>query len=94
MKGRKNLLEQLSSASNLQDEILPGYPLIEILGDKRVLIEHHCGVTEYGCQQICVNVKNGMVLVLGDHLQLALMTKEQLVITGRIGGIQLLGRGK
>ena len=93
MKERKNLVEHFISASDLSDEAVPGLPLIEIFGNKRVLIEHHCGVTEYGCQQISVKVKNGMILVLGNGLQFALMTKEQLVISGQIDCVRLMGRG-
>ena len=94
MKERKNLVQQLAAAADLHDEAVPGLPLIEIVGDKRVLIEQHCGVTEYGCQQITVKVKNGTALVLGNGLQLALMTKEKLVICGQIEGIRLTRRGK
>ena len=93
MKERRNFLEHISSAAELQDEAIPGLPLIEILGDRRVLIEHHCGVTEYGCNQICIKVRHGAVAVFGTKLELALMTKEQLIISGCIEGIKLI-RGR
>ena len=93
MKERRNFLDQLSSVSDLQDEAIPGLPLIEILGDRRVLIEHHCGITEYGCNQICVKVRQGMISVVGTKLELALMTKEQLIISGCIEGVRLV-RGR
>ena len=92
MKKRKNLVEHLALATQLHDEAVPGLPLIEIVGDKRVLIEEHCGVTEYGLRQITVNVKFGRVLILGNDLQLALMTKEKLVICGQIEAVQLIRR--
>lgn len=94
MKERRNFLDQLSAAADLRDEAIPGLPLIEIMGDQRVIIEHHCGVTEYGCNQICVKVKQGTVSVIGSKLELALMTKEQLIITGCIEGVKLTRRGK
>ena len=92
MKERRNFLEQLSSVADLQDEAIPGLPLIEIVGDRRVLIEHHCGVTEYGCNQICIKVKQGTIEVYGNKLELALMTKEQLIISGYIEGVKLTRR--
>lgn len=94
MKERRRILDHLSEAADLQDEAIPGLPLIEIMGDRRVLIEHHCGVTEYGCEQISVKVKQGSVCIYGSKLELALMTKEQLIICGFIEGVKLIRRGK
>lgn len=94
MKEHRNFLEHLSAAADLQDEAIPGLPLIEIVGDRRVLIEHHCGVTEYGCQQISVKVRQGLICVYGDKLELALMTREQLIISGYIESVRLVRRAK
>ena len=85
----KGMLRRLVAGADLLDEPLPGVPLIEIAGDCRVLIEHHCGVTQYGRCRICVRVKYGFVVVIGRQLELAQMTKEQLIITGKIDTVQL-----
>lgn len=85
---------RLSSATDLHDEVIPGQPLIEIVSNFRVLVENHMGVTEYGESVIQVKVKFGSVCVCGSNLELALMTKGQLVITGCIESIKLIRRGK
>lgn len=72
---------------------LPGMPLVEIAGEKRVLIENHKGVTEYDADRICVRVNFGQICVCGEHLTLAQMTGACLVICGRIDSITLL-RGR
>ncbi len=87
-------INRLSSAVDLQDEAIPGQPLIEIVSNCRVLVENHMGVTEYGELVIQVKVKFGSVCVCGNHLELALMTKGQLVITGCIESIKLVRRGQ
>ncbi len=74
---------------DLPDEAMPFQPLIEIVGNKRVLIEHHCGITVYGSELICVKVKFGCVCVSGCSLELARMSKEQLIITGSIDSVRL-----
>ena len=94
MKERRNLLDRFSSAADMQDEAIPGLPLIEIVGDRRVLIEHHCGVTEYGFGEIRIKVKHGSIAVYGNKLELARMTKEQLIICGCIEGVKLFRRGE
>lgn len=94
MKQRKGLMERLTEAADLPGEVIPGQPLVEIAGDSRILIEHHGGVTEYGREKIRVKMKYGELCICGCSLELARMTKEQLVIAGRIDSVTLLRRGK
>ena len=78
---------------DLPGEQAPGQPLIEIVGNERVLIEHHFGVTEYGCHCICVKVRSGLVYVQGRELVLSRMTRQMLVISGCIETVRLERRG-
>lgn len=90
MAKRRSILERLTAAADLQDETVTRLPLVEIAGDKRVLIENHQGVVEYGPEQISVRVKFGSICVCGKRLELARMLKGQLIISGRIDGVRLL----
>lgn len=90
----RHLLERITDAADLPDEPAPGLPLVEIAGDRRVLVEHHCGVTEYGRQRISIKVKYGCVTVTGQRLELTRMTREQLIITGCIDCVTLERRRK
>lgn len=89
MKEKRNLLQRLAEGADLPGEPLPGQPIAEIAGDRRVLIENHQGVKEYTREKICVKVKYGQLTVCGCGLELACMTREQLVISGRIDSITL-----
>ena len=86
-------MERLADGADLSAEPLPGQPIVEIAGDRRVLIENHFGVKEYSRERIGVKVKYGVVTVCGCGLELIRMTKEQLVISGRIDGVTLARRG-
>ncbi len=90
MKRKGELINRLAQAADLQDEPIPGLPLVELAGDRRVLIEHHKGVTEYGREQICVKVRFGQICICGSGMELSRMTKGQLVITGRIDSVMLM----
>jgi sporulation protein YqfC len=68
-------------------------PLVEIAGEKRVLIEHHAGVTQYDPCRICVKVSFGQICVCGQNLSFAQIARGQLVICGKIEGVTLLRRG-
>lgn len=89
MKRNGNFLERVAQAADLTTEPLPKLPLVELAGEHRVLIENHHGVIQYGCEEICVRVNYGYISILGSNLELARMTKEQLVITGRIDAVHL-----
>lgn len=91
---KRYFAERLADSADLSGEPMPGVPVVELAGDRRVLIERHGGVTEYSCERICVKVRYGLVCICGCGLELTCMTREQLVITGRIDAVQLQRRGK
>ena len=88
----RNWANRFADATDLQDTSLPGLPLIEIAGNIRVLMEHHCGVKEYGRQRIVIQTKDNLVAVEGDGLELTKMTPQQLIVSGTIHSVTLLGR--
>ena len=94
MERTKHWIQKIADGADLSAEPLPGVPVVELAGDRRVLIERHGGVTRYSREEICVKVSYGQVCVCGCGLELKHMTREQLVITGRIDGVKLLRRGK
>lgn len=91
---KRNWMQMLADEADLPAEPLPGVPVVEVAGECRVLIERHAGVTEYSRERICVKVCYGLVCVCGCGLELTRMTRQQLVISGRIDGVQLLRRGR
>lgn len=89
---KKNILDRLMLGADLPGEALPNLPLVEIMGEYRVLIENHKGVAGYATTEICVKVKFGFVKITGNGLALARMSDHQLVITGHIDGVNLCRR--
>lgn len=92
MKKDKGFLERLTEGTELLSEPLPGQPIVEIAGDRRIVIENHGGVTQYSREKIGVKVKFGMVCVCGCGLELVRMSREQLIIVGRIDSVHLIRR--
>lgn len=88
----QSFLEKVVQEADLSAELLPGQPIVEIAGERRVLIENHSGVKAYSGDKILVKVKYGYVCVCGCGLEILRMTKEQLVIRGRIDGVTLQRR--
>lgn len=92
MKKDRNILQWIAEGADLAGEPIPGQSLVELSGDCRVLIENHCGVIEYSRERIGIGVKFGQVTVCGCGLELCRMTREQLIICGRIDTISLIRR--
>lgn len=88
----KGWIERLAEQADLQDAVFPGQPIVEVYGDRRVLIEHHTGVTKYGKDEICLRMKFGCLHIRGRDLEIAKMTNRQLVVTGQIDGMEIVRR--
>ncbi len=84
----------LVGPTGLPGESIPGQSVLELLGDDRVLIENHKGISEYGKQCITVGVHYGSVRIEGSGLALRRMEPGQLVIMGKIESIHLNRRQK
>ena len=93
MKRGKSLLSQLPVLTDLPGELFPGQSVVELLGEDRVLIEKHLGVSQYSCQCVSVGMKFGCICVHGASLKLMHMSKDQLVISGRIDSIAVNRKG-
>ena len=90
---KNSILDKVAIAVDLPGEAIPGQPLIEIVGERRILVENHYGVVQYGEGEICLRVKYGFVKIIGCGLHLLRMTKQQLIICGKIDRIELCRGG-
>ena len=75
-----------------QENVIAMLPVVELVGQGRLLIENHQGVLSYAPNEIGIKVSYGSVFVAGKDLQLMEMSRVKLVICGRIDGLQIIGR--
>lgn len=68
---------------------LPGVPLVEILGNRRILVENHYGVIAYGQERICIKVRCGHIEITGKKLTIARMSDQQMIINGIVCSVNL-----
>ena len=87
-------LERMAEEADMDDNSLAHRPIVEIAGDCRVLIENHYGIQGYSRERILVKVKYGCICICGGCLEILRMTREQMVIRGRIDGVTLQRREK
>ena len=92
MDRKEKIINWLTDGTYLSGEPIPGQFLAEILGDNRLLIENHKGILEYTREKIRIKCGFGSVSVCGSGLEIFRMSKEQLIIRGRIDVVSLFRR--
>ncbi len=75
---------------DIPGEILTGEPRVTISGAARVDIENHRGLLEYNAESILVNARGMMIKITGEHLTVTAMSDMELVIKGKIGGVEII----
>ncbi|MCI8869334.1 MAG: sporulation protein [Lawsonibacter sp.] len=86
---REGLLERTAQALDLPADAVAGLPRVELVGDKELRMENHRGILAYGDREIHISGGPFVVKVTGEGLELRAMTGLELLITGRIAGVQL-----
>ena len=85
-------MNRFSQIAKQQSGTVKPKTLVEILGQSRVLVEHHKGILCYGTEEITIGATFGMLSVLGEDLRVCCMSRDQLFIAGRIESVRLEGR--
>ena len=83
-------IRRMADRAELMDEVLPGETVIELIGEGRVLIEGHQGVSAYNVEKVCVRLRQKVAIICGCNLKLTHMNENKLIISGVISTIQLL----
>lgn len=73
----------------LPAEIIPGVPKLTLSGGNELFVENHGGLKSYSRDCIEVRGRNLLVQVKGEELELAAMTKAEIIIHGIIVAIEL-----
>ena len=86
----KSIVNKVIGAANLDAELNPHLPIVEIAGNHRVLIENLTCVCRYDKEKICVQTGDGRIYVLGCDLRIQMMAHKQILIYGEIHAVQFV----
>ena len=94
-KGVKKLMlpppassKNLYSMLGISGEILNAEPKIVITGDYLIEIYNHKGIVDLSEEQIQVNTRNYIYKILGKHLMIAMVTDDELVVSGSMISVE------
>ena len=79
-------LERLELPVNIAADVAR----IELLGNRELYMDRHRGVLAYSTEEVDVNGGGVVVRIRGEGLQLLVMTEQELRLTGKIAGIELV----
>jgi len=85
---KENLIDRAADIFDLPGEIVAGMSRVTVTGGRRIFIENHKGILEYGEDVIAVNGGKVIIRLKGENLQLKSMSSSDLLITGRFNGIE------
>lgn len=90
------LKRQFIEIFDLSPEIAMGLPLIMMIGDSKVYLENHKGISHFQDKEIKIKINNGSLIFKGKDLLVDEINSESISISGnilslsyenRIGGI-------
>lgn len=89
-KGRRPILrEKTARLFDLPADVIAGVPRMELVGDSEFRMENHKGILSCGDEEIHVSGGIYLVKVMGEGLEVRAMTGLELLVTGKIRGIEL-----
>lgn len=91
MSQSNNLFKKILCKYESENELIRGEPFLELYGNNRVFVENHRGIIGYSCEEVYVRVEKGVLLICGEKLCIAKMTKSILVILGEIKSVSCCG---
>lgn len=92
MSGNYNtpLGHRIAKILDLPLDTMIDWPVINLNGNKSVVIQNHRGVIEYDQTIARINTKLGELVVAGSNLVLVCALKEEIIIEGKIQKVELV----
>ena len=91
MAGWTKRLQAQARDSFLAEDLDRGLPRIEILGDRRVIVENHRGILEYSDTRMRIACGRLTLRILGEGLEIRALSLNELAVTGRIHAVEYIG---
>ncbi|HLS88154.1 MAG TPA: sporulation protein YqfC [Sphingobacteriaceae bacterium] len=84
------LRSRLAELLDMPRDVVLNLPRISVVGDLQVLVQNHRGVKEYTPERVIIGMESGLIVISGRELVISNIHVEEITITGRLDGVQLL----
>ena len=83
-------LETISMSSGLPIETVLSSFKVVMLSNKDVYIEGSLSISSYKKEEVCIKVKGGFIIIMGENMVIKEYNKSEVRIYGKIKGINCL----
>lgn len=77
-------IKKVERVLEIPESIVDDISKVTCIGKDKVLIENYIGILEYDDNTIRLNTSDGDILVFGDNLVITQLTKDDILILGKI----------
>ena len=86
---RRGAAEKMAQIFSLPADAVAGVPRLELTGDRQLRVECHRGILAYDPREIHIGGGKVTIRVRGVGLELKVMNRLELLITGQIFAVEL-----
>lgn len=79
--------ERIANSLKLPKDLVLGASIVTMIGKSEVWIENYRGILEYTSESIVLQAKTCQISVLGERLNIAYYTGEDMKITGLVHSV-------
>ncbi|GAE26974.1 hypothetical protein JCM9140_3084 [Halalkalibacter wakoensis JCM 9140] len=83
-KMRQQMKNWMTKQLQLPEDVMMDLPRITMIGQLHIYIENHRGVLRFSNQELRLLLKQGQLLIKGDHFVIKTILPEELLLEGRI----------
>ena len=84
LKKIRAVAEELSDRLGLPGDLIFGSAKITVIASKRILVENHRGILEYGNERIVIRLDRAKLCLSGSGFEISAMNKNQILICGKL----------
>lgn len=89
-KGRERLSQVMADFMEIPRDLVLDMPKLTLTGQEELYLENHKGIIEYSQHKLKVNLNRGFLEIYGDTLEIAALRSDEMIVVGRITGIQFI----
>lgn len=87
MDAARKFMLRVAGKLDVPADAVAGVPRVELVGFSQCSVEPHCGLLEYGEEEILVDTVMGQVCLQGERLQIRCMNSSRLTVSGTIRAV-------
>lgn len=88
LKKLDNIASDIAERLELPEDALLGAAKLTVTAGRRVLIENHKGILEYGDARIVIGTMKRKICISGSDLRLVAMSRSELLISGKLQTVE------